>query len=87
MSDFEDACEYIKGCGKKGKICDSCFQVHETTKEILERVQAVKRIEESIKATPLPLSTKERLELIENHLNRIDSCVESIMTMLGKMPQ
>ena len=84
MEQPDDACKHITECGELGKIGDSCFQVNESTAQILKRMRAYVDPENPYRGDPSIKSVLARLDLIENDLAKIRTCLESLLTRRSK---
>jgi hypothetical protein len=78
----DDACKHIDKCGELGKISDSCFQVNESKEQILKRMRS--RIDDPSRRDPSDEQVLARLDLIDNELARIRTCLESLLTSRDK---
>jgi hypothetical protein len=78
----DDACKHIDKCGELGKISDSCFQVNEAKEQILKRMRS--RIDEPSRRDPSDEQVLARLDLIDNELARIRTCLESLLASRDK---
>ena len=86
-SENENACRFLDQCSSQGKISDSCFNIYEATEDTLSRIRSLQKAVENLQKEPPALSDASRLDLIEHHLKRLDTCVESILTILSKKPE
>jgi hypothetical protein len=78
----DNACKHIDKCGELGKISDSCFQVNESKEQILARMRS--RTDDPSRRDPSDEQVLARLDIIDNELVRIRTCLESLLTSRDK---
>jgi hypothetical protein len=81
---LDTECAYIKLCEDTGKISDSCFEANESCRQILKRIERCKDPDNIFHDNPSTEAVLNRLDLIENDVKRIQTCIESLLTMLAK---
>jgi hypothetical protein len=74
----DNACKHIDKCGELEKISDSCFQVNESKEQILARMRS--RTDDPSRRDPSDEQVLARLDIIDNELVRIRTCLESLLT-------
>jgi hypothetical protein len=78
----DGACKHLDKCGELGKISDSCFQVSESKEQILARMRS--KTDDPSRCGPSDEQALARLDLIDNELARIRTCLESLLASRDK---
>jgi hypothetical protein len=82
----DESCKHLDKCGELGKISDSCFQVNESKEQILTRMRSKANQDNPLRRDPSDEAILARLDLIDNELARIRTCLESLLTSRDKQP-
>ena len=82
MKESDNSCKHLETCSKAGKISDNCFKADNSLTELLDNLQKLKAEKQLLEPNIINMTDQQQLEKIKHHLECIDDCMDSIMTIL-----